>query len=66
MDIVSVNTDYSSFYSMFADTNKKVHKSKYIFILFFFQFHNLPQNRSCKKYIKSSVAGIQDFCQSTV
>lgn len=64
MDIVWVNTDYSSFDSMFDDIKEQVNKYKiYLFLL---QFYNLPQNRSCKKYIKPSVAGIQDFCQSTV
>lgn len=41
-------------------------ESKYKICLFLLQFYNLPQNRSRKKYIKSSVAGIQDFRQSTV
>lgn len=64
MDIVWVNRDYSSFDSVFDDTKEKINKYKiYLFLL---QFYNLPQNRSHKKYIKSSVAGVQDFCQSTV
>lgn len=59
-----MNTDYSFFDSMFDDTKEKVNKYKiYLFLL---QFYNLPQNGSHKKYIKSSVAGIQDICQSTV
>lgn len=63
VDIAWVNADYSSFGSTFDDTKEKVNTKSIFFLL---QFYNLPQNRSCKKYVKSSVAGIQDLRQSTV